>query len=120
MKNNSRNIGDYYEKLAQDYLKNHDYIIIQLNYRFKSIDFYKPLELDIIALKNNVLYFFEVKYRSNPKHLNNFFPASFKKIQNIKECGENFLYYNPEFNNYFVNISWIIINNNNISIFNLY
>jgi putative endonuclease len=120
MKNNSKIIGNYYENLAKIYLEKNQYKIITQNYRFKTIDIYKPLELDIIAIKEDVIYFFEVKYRRNSQHLNNFFPSSYKKIQNIIQCGENFLYHNPHFNNYFMNISWIIINNNEISILNLY
>ena len=120
MKNNLRNMGNYYENLAVEYLKNNNYQIIQQNYQFKTIDFYRPLELDIIAFKDNILYFFEVKYRSNKNNINNFFPSSQKKIQNIEECGENFLYHYGQWRNYHINISWIIVHNNQFSILNLY
>jgi putative endonuclease len=110
-----KNIGNYYEKIAKNYLIENNYIIIDTNYRYKTIDFYKPLEIDIIATKNNTIFFFEIKYR---KKINGFFPCSNKKIQNIIECSENFLFFHTNYNNFEKNISLIIIENTNINIIN--
>lgn len=52
-----RRIGDTYEKVAGNYLENRGYQILVYNFRCRSG------EIDIIALKDGVLVFCEVKYR---------------------------------------------------------
>ncbi|MCL2132264.1 MAG: YraN family protein [Lentimicrobiaceae bacterium] len=69
--------GKFGEKLAEDYLINHDYTVLHTNWRAKRY------EVDIIAQKGDILVFCEVKYRSS-----NFFgePESFvtkQKQRNI-------------------------------------
>ena len=73
---NKKDIGNYYEKLGKKYLQDQGYSIIITNYRYKTIDIYKPLEIDIIAFKQDILYCIEVKYR---KHSSSFFPIGEKK-----------------------------------------
>lgn len=58
---NKREIGSAYEQKAVKYLKNNGYTIIEQNY------FCKYGEIDIIAKKNDMLVFVEVKYRKNSK-----------------------------------------------------
>jgi putative endonuclease len=67
--------GKYGEKLAQEYLINHGYKIRHTNWRARRY------EIDIIAQKNDILMFCEVKYRSS-----NMFgePESFVTIQKQK------------------------------------
>ena len=65
------------EDLAKEYLLNHGYELLHANWRTRKY------EVDIIAKKNNILIFCEVKYRST-----NFFgdPESFvtaRKQKNI-------------------------------------
>lgn len=55
----SRTIGDQAELLAIQYLQKHDYEIIETNYVAS-----KWGEVDIIAKKDGITVFFEVKYRS--------------------------------------------------------
>jgi Holliday junction resolvase-like predicted endonuclease len=107
MKNNKRNIGNYYEKIAIKFLQENQYQIVATNYQYKTIDYYKPLELDIVATKDNIIYFFEVKYRSR---LDGYFPCNPKKLLNIEECSRNFLYHHPQYNQFWPQIQWIIIN----------
>ena len=52
-----RRIGDTYEKIAGNYLENKGYRILAYNFRCRSG------EIDIIAEKDGVLIFCEVKYR---------------------------------------------------------
>lgn len=62
-----RRFGDAGEKIAEKYLREKGYEIIDRNYR-------KPYgEIDLIAKKDRVLVFIEVKTR-DMKHVHNFLP----------------------------------------------
>ena len=52
-------IGQKGEKIAQSYLKEQSYQILEINWRFQRA------EVDIIARKNDVLVFIEVKTRTS-------------------------------------------------------
>lgn len=54
---NNRKTGSSYEKLAEAYLKEQGYEILQMNYRCKLG------EIDIVARADSYLVFIEVKYR---------------------------------------------------------
>lgn len=58
MKGN-KNTGDWGEKQAVSFLKEHNYVILETNWR------YKKLEIDIIAQVNGILVFIEVKTRGS-------------------------------------------------------
>ena len=58
------NIGNRGEDLAKAYLLENNFTIRAQNYRFKRS------EIDIIAEKNGILIFFEVKTRKNAKYGN--------------------------------------------------
>ncbi len=47
------------EQLAKEFLEANNYVILETNYR------YKKAEIDIIALKNNILAIIEVKTRTS-------------------------------------------------------
>ena len=51
--------GKIGEKLAEEYLINHGYKILHTNWRVMKY------EVDIIAIKDNILVFCEVKYRTS-------------------------------------------------------
>lgn len=55
-------LGKRGEKLAVDFLVNHKYKILETNWR------YRKSEIDIIAKKNDVLVFIEVKSRSDDNY----------------------------------------------------
>ncbi|MCA9329223.1 YraN family protein [Candidatus Saccharibacteria bacterium] len=55
-------IGRYAEQVASEYLMNNGYKIVDRNWRTRWC------EIDIVAHKNNCLYFCEVKYRKNTNH----------------------------------------------------
>ena len=57
--NNSNNIGIVGESLAKSYLEKKGYKILARNWRFKKY------EIDIIAQKDNLMVFVEVKTRKN-------------------------------------------------------
>ncbi len=56
---NRRQLGGHYETLAAQYLENRGYVILERNYHH-----HKNGELDLVAKKDGVLVFVEVKYRS--------------------------------------------------------
>ncbi len=73
------------EELAYKYLLSNGYSILERNWR------YKHLEIDIIAKKNNVLHFIEVKTRKEKGLLSARESMSFKKKQNIMRAIEIYL-----------------------------
>lgn len=78
------------EELAQNYFRERDYFIHELNWR------YRHWEVDIIASKNNVLHFIEIKTKSSNSHG---FPedeVSFKKIKNLISAAEIYLFRYPQ------------------------
>jgi putative endonuclease len=86
--NHSKQIGNWGEKIAVDFLKNKGYELIIQNYQFKK------KEIDIIMQYENILIFVEVKLRKNHTFG---FPEQFvtKTKQNyIKEAAENYIFEN--------------------------
>ena len=59
---NKRDIGSFYEEMAVEYLKRNDFSIIEQNYCCK------VGEIDIVATKQHVIHFVEVKYRKDLSH----------------------------------------------------
>lgn len=59
MMKTTKNIGDFGEKIARDYLVQKGYRILDTNFRVKSG------ELDIVAMQRDILVFVEVKTRKN-------------------------------------------------------
>ena len=60
-KDNHRKVGAFYEELAANYMREHEMIILEMNYRCKQG------EIDIIAKDKEYLVIAEVKYRSSLK-----------------------------------------------------
>ena len=69
-----RALGYYYEKQATEWLKKRDYTIIKQNY------YCLYGEIDIIALKNNIMHFIEVKGSKN-----NYISVAYKINKKKKE-----------------------------------
>ncbi len=63
---NKSSIGPLGEEIAENFLENHDFVIIQRNYR-KTFG-----EIDIIAKKQEILHFIEVKSVSRITNCKNF------------------------------------------------
>ncbi|HEU0110155.1 MAG TPA: YraN family protein [Flavisolibacter sp.] len=83
--------GKYGEEVAEKYLLQHNYSILHRNWR------YSYHEIDIIALKNNVLHFVEVKLRSSKNfgmpevHVNK------KKFKFLAQAADQFLFLNQQY-----------------------
>ncbi len=57
---NTKEIGDYAEELAKEYLERHGYLIIKQKYIYKDLG-----EIDIIAQIDDTLVFVEVRFRTS-------------------------------------------------------
>ena len=93
--------GNKGENLAATYLSGNGYVILHQNWR------HSHWEVDIIAEKDGVLHFIEVKTRLTKKFGNPEDAVSNKKIQNLINAAEEYLYQQPQ---------WIRIQFNILSI----
>ncbi len=82
---NKRKIGSIYEQIACDYLKNQGYRIIHNNYHCRFG------EIDIIAKKDDIITFIEVKYRKKKSMVNALESVGFAKQVVISKCAKYFL-----------------------------
>lgn len=98
--NNRKEVGIYYEKIACDVLESLNYEILLKNI------YVNHLEIDVIARKNNTIFFFEVRKRKNFQ-----LPIiSRNKITNLYNACERWILKNKLINNEFV-ISLIVFFN---------
>lgn len=88
---NTRKIGGFNEENAVRYLQNNGFQIIKRNYRCK------VGEIDIIALKENILRFIEVKYRENDFYGNPLEAVNKRKQNKIRKTAAWFLNENMQY-----------------------
>lgn len=83
----TKHLGETGENMAEKYLLDHKYTIMERNYRNKIG------EIDIIAKKNRVIVFIEVKTR-NSIHADYFLPeqsVNFRKQSKLRKLGEMYI-----------------------------
>lgn len=78
------------EALAVIWFEEKGYSILHTNWRHKN------LEVDIIATKNNILHFIEVKAVTTLKFGNPEEKVSEKKIRHLINASEEYLFQNPQ------------------------
>lgn len=83
---NTRRFGIIGEKIAQGYLINKGYEILETNF------YTKRGEIDIIAKKDNYIIFVEVKTRTNLKYGTPAMAVNSTKRKHIKNTAKTFLY----------------------------
>lgn len=105
---NSYTTGIKAEQKAVKYLKQHKYKIIATNYKTKLG------EIDIIAVKQNTINVFEVKYRKNQNALP--YTVLTKQQQCINNTLQIFLKQNPKYYNYNINNNVVLVSPNSINI----
>jgi len=88
--NTNKDTGNKGEELAATYLEKKGYTIIARNWR------YRHCEADIIASKNNMLHFFEVKTRTSGKYGKPEESISFAKMECLRNVAEEYQYQHPE------------------------
>lgn len=81
--------GKEAEQLAEDWLKEKDYQILYRNWR------HSHYEIDIIALKNNVLHIVEVKARKSTAFGNPEDSVTKRKFKFLQKATDEFLYQHP-------------------------
>ena len=85
---NKRKFGIIGEKIAQGYLLNKEYEILETNF------YTKRGEIDIIAKKDKCIVFIEVKTRTNLKFGTPAMAVNFSKRNHIRNAAKIFLYIN--------------------------
>ena len=94
------------EGLAGSFFERQGYVLLEKNWR------HSRWEVDIIASKNSVLHFIEVKTRRSKNFGLPEDSVGNKKIQNLINAAEEYLYQHPEWTRIQFDILSIIINNN--------
>ncbi len=82
----NKTIGKHGENIAKDFLIKKGFEIIELNYHYSKI-----AEIDIIAQKNNILHFIEVKTRTNINAGSPLEAINAKKLKSIYICAKYYL-----------------------------
>lgn len=91
------------ERLGMAHLVGRGYTIIEINWRFTH------WEVDLIAEKDGVLHFMEIKTRRSRKFGLPEEKVGTKKIQNLINAAEEYIYLNPEWKRIQFNILAILI-----------
>ena len=96
--------GNSGESLAVEYFLEKGYEILYRNWR------YKRLEVDIIASRNGMLHFIEVKTRTSTKFGYPEENVSAKKIKFLIDASAEFLYINPQWKRIQFDVLSVVIN----------
>jgi len=89
----TKSIGDRFEKIAANYLKNQGVKLISKNFTSKRG------EIDLIGLERDILVFFEVRARSNTHLGRPEETVTAQKQQRIRRTADNFLQTNIKYRN---------------------
>lgn len=98
--------GKLGENLGEAFFEQHGYVVLEKNWR------HSRWEVDIIASKNNVLHFVEIKTRRTKNYGLPEDKVGNKKIQNLINAAEEYLYLHPQWKRIQFDVLSIIININ--------
>ncbi|MEO6916160.1 MAG: YraN family protein [Chitinophagaceae bacterium] len=82
-------LGKYGERLGVQFLSKKDYKVLHTNWK------YSYFEIDLIASKNNVLHFIEIKTRKTKTFGEPEDDADQKKLSKIMKAAEEYQHRNP-------------------------
>ena len=99
------------EELAASWLEKKGYAILHRNWR------HSRYEVDIIATRDNLLHFIEVKTRTNTRFGHPEESVSDKKIENLMEAAGEFMFINQKWQAIQYDILSITLDNNKNAIF---
>lgn len=83
----TRDIGNAAEGVAAEYLQRNGYEVLERNWKNK------VCEIDIVAQKDEVLYFVEVKYRKNERQGGGLAAITLKKLRQMKLASKMYLHF---------------------------
>lgn len=86
-------IGNKGEDIAAEFLENNDYKIIERKYRCNKVG-----EIDIIARKNELIIFVEVKNRNTTQYGGAIYSINLRKKKTIRKIASYYLLTNPHIN----------------------
>ena len=89
----TKSIGDRFEKVAANYLKDQGVTLISKNFTAKYG------EIDLIGLERDILVFFEVRARSSTNHGRPEETVTAQKQQRIRRTADKFLQTNTKYRN---------------------
>lgn len=84
-------IGNFGEKIAENYLKNKGYQILDRNYSFRIPGNPQKGEIDIVAKKEDVISFVEVKTLKNSFPIPPEEKVNFSKQRKLRQTAESWL-----------------------------
>ena len=84
---NKRNVGTFYENVAEKFLVEHGINILERNFRCRIG------EIDLIGIDDDTLVFFEVKYRKNSQYGSPFEAVDYRKQKKIISVAKYYLAY---------------------------
>lgn len=87
-------IGREGEKLAEVYLAERGYTMLHRNWR------HGKYEIDLVTTKNKMLRFVEVKFRSSNQYGQPEIAVNKKKIRDLLQAIEQFLYLHPQYDDF--------------------
>lgn len=87
-------IGKEGEKLAEVYLVERGYTVLHRNWR------YSRYEIDLVTTRNDLLRFIEVKFRSSTQYGQPEDAVNRKKIKDLMQAIDQFIYLNPQYNDF--------------------
>lgn len=90
--------GKHGEDIAVEFILGKSYQLIERNWR------HKHAEVDIIASKDQVLHFFEVKTRRGKQIVDPETSVNTRKLNKLKEAAAEFLYLHPHWKHLQFNI----------------
>ncbi len=104
-------LGKKGEQLAEAFLVNNGFKILHRNWR------YSHYEIDIIAIKDELLHFVEVKCRSSHQFAMPEESVSKKKIKFLLQAVDQYLFLHPQHKNFHLDILSIITRGNDAEYF---
>ena len=108
----NNDIGKYGETLAKDFLIKNKFKILETNFHYSKI-----AEIDIIAEKNNILHFVEVKTRSSDKFGTPFEAVNKKKMSSIFSAANFYIQQKKlRYEKFQIDVVGIILNNDSPNI----
>lgn len=90
--------GKLGEQLAENFLIKNGYTILHRNWR------HSHYEIDIVALKNDIPHFVEVKTRSSKHFGEPEESVNKKKIRSLLQAADEFLFRNQQYKNFHIDI----------------